>query len=371
VALQSTDVNASGFNAAVRDLWLSKNSMPLFTQRSPFLGALMMRGRIQKAGYGTNMREMLTVPVTTGPQLVGVANAYADFSPQPMTGYTTAEYILSEYYFNLSWQDYDMKRANGPVEMVQWQESHFINAHKRSYNKILADLWAAPENPLSAGDRTQVASIQTFINGGTTAATDGGAQPPAQASQSATPFVMTSGATAVTTVGTIPRAAAGAAYWCPGLLNPGLTALTVLVLNDVYEEAFQEGDEPNYIAVPSNLFSKLQNLLTVGGSNGGQVYGESKLAKFGFSTLRFRNADIVVDRRVPTSGFLSGTTTALGAQMYCMNLNYITLRMDGKKPTFEEVSTNKPIHEEKGAWNMALTSKHLGNVHSRHLNLSQ
>lgn len=374
MALQSSDAAANGFNSAVRDAWLSANHMPLFTQRSPFLKMLQLRGNIKPAGYGTIMREPLMVPVLTGPQLEGVSNAYADRSPQPMTGYTTAEYPLSEYLIDISWQDYDDKRAGGPEEMVKWREAHFKNGELRSFNKILSDLWKAPEDLNSSGARTQIASIQTFINGGTITATDGGADPPAQAEQSEVPFVTASGSTAVTLVGNIERSAAGAAYWCPSILGGGSTsstALTILVLNDIYEAAFQEGEEPNLILAPPSLFSKLQNLLTVGGTSGGQRYSESKLAHAGFSSIRFRNAEIVVDRRVPTGGFGSGTSTVKKTNLFCLNMDHIKLRCDGKKPKFKEVPTNKPIQEHVGQWFIALTADHLGNVHSRHINLTQ
>lgn len=376
MALQSNDANANGFNSAVRDKWLSLNHMPLFTQRSPFLKKLQMMGRIQPSGYGIQMREPLMVPVITGPQLEGVTNAYADRSPQPMTGYTTAEYILSEYIIDVSWQDYDDWRAGGDVEMVKWREAHFRNAELRAFNTILSHLWANPEDANSVGVRQQIASIRTFINGGTTAATDGGALPPAQAEQSTVPVVNGSGATAQTTVGNIPRAVVGGAYWCPSLLGVGVgnhsgsEAFTIVVLNAIYEAAFQEGEEPDLILIPPDLFSKLNNLLTVGGSNGGQVFGESGLAKAGFSSIRFRGADVVVDRRVPTAGFQSGTSTSLGMQCFCLNLKHIAMRMNGRKPKFKEVPTNKPIQEHVGQWGIALTADHLGNVHSLHANLT-
>lgn len=366
MALQSSDSNANGFNSAVRDAWLSANHMALFTQRSPFLKMLQLRGSIKPAGYGTIMREPLMVPVLTGPQLEGVTNAYADRAPQPMTGYTTAEYPLSEYIIDVSWQDYDDKRAGGEVEMVRWREAHFRNAELRSFNQILSDLWAAPEGANTVGVRQQIMSIRTAINGGTTAATDGGANPPAQSGQSATPVVGGTGNSAQTLVGNIQRSAAGAAYWCPSMLGASGTsvALTVMILNDLYEEAFQEGEEPDLILLPSGLFSKIQNLITVGGTNGGQVYGESRLAKVGFSSVKFRNAEIAVDRRVPTSGFYSGGSSAAQNHAYCLNMRHIMMRMDGKKPKFKEVPTNKPIQEHVGQWFLALTADHLGNVHS-------
>src|SRR5687767_5265957 len=145
---------------------MSSNHMSLFTQRSPFFKMLQLRGNIKPAGYGVTMREPLMVPVTTGPQLEGISNSYADRSPTPMTGYTSANWDLSMYLIDVSWDHYDDKRAGGPEEMVNWSEAHFRNAEQRSNNKILSHLWAVPENALSAGGvREQIMSIRTAING--------------------------------------------------------------------------------------------------------------------------------------------------------------------------------------------------------------
>lgn len=366
MAVQSSDSGANGFSAAVRDAWLSKKFMPLFTQRSPFLKKLQMNAQIKPAQFGLMQREPLLVPVLTGPQLEGVSNAFADRSPQALTGYTSAKYTLAEYLIDFGVEDYQMMEAGGPEEEVRWMEANFLNANLRSYNKILSDLWKAPETAGSAGRRENIMSIRTAINAGTTTATDGGADPPAQAEQSTVPLVAATGTSAVTLVGTIERAAPGAAYWCPPLLGAAGTsvALTALILNDLYEAAFQDGEEPDLILLPPGLFSKIQNLVTVGGGNGGQMFGESGQAKLGFSYIMFRNAMIAVDRRVPTAGFYSGTATAAYNHCYCLNMNHITMRANGKKPKFKEVPSNKPINEQVGAWYICITSDHLGNVHS-------
>lgn len=370
MALENASAAMNGFNSAVRDAWLSANHMALFTQRSPFFKKMQLNGRIQPAGYGVTMREPLMVPVLTGPQLEGVSNAYADRTPQPMTGYTTANYDLSEYIIDVSWQDYDDDRAGSPTEMVKWREAHFRNAELRAFNKILSDFWKKPEDTKSAGCREQIASIRTFINGGTSTATDGGADPPAQAEQSVSPVVSATSASAITLVGGIERSAAGAAYWCPPILlgdSTASAALTIALLNDLYEAAFQEGEEPDIIICPPGLFSKLTSLLTVGGTSGGQHYTGS-VANAGFSTIRYRNADIVVDRRCPTTGYVEDSTTAKKNHMFCLNTNHLLLRMKSRKPQFKEVISNKPIQEHVGTWKLALTSDHLGNVHSLGVN---
>lgn len=364
-----------GFNTAVRDLWLSKNHISLFTQRSPFLKMLMMRGRIKSTGYGTSMIEPLVVPVLSGPQLQGTTNAWATVDAQPMTGYTQANYYLSEYVIDISWQDYDSKRAGGAVEMVNWVQAQYKNAYLRVHNTLSNHLWQEPENALSIGGRQQIMSIRALINGGTTAAT-GVSLLPIQANQSAAPVVSASGAVAQTTIGTIPRAAAGAAYWCPSVFRgspytAGATALTVQVLNDSFEEAYQDGERPSLGICPSALFSKLQNLVTVGGANGGLFMRPEDSLRFGFDSIYFRGAQLVVDRRCPTSGFISNTSTAISNHLYFMNLDHITLRMDGDRPKFKEVVAGRPVHEEFGQMYMALTCDHAGNVHSLTYDLTQ
>ena len=374
--LTNADAQANGFNSAVRDAWLSSNYMPLFTQRSPVLKMLQLRRGITKLrGYGDRMREPVMVPVTTGPQFHGVTTGYEEDNPEPMTGYTSAYYYLSQYKIDVSWDDYDTVRGGDPVEMIRWSEAHFKNALLRTFNTLLQHLWSPPETVGSTGIRTRIASLRTLLNSGGALTSDGGAQPPAQLNQLNPAIVGASGQTAITNVGSIERNAPGAAYWATNVWNtsgtPAVQAFTVQVLNDIYEDAFQEGEEPDLIVVPASLFSKAQNLLTVGGSNGGTVFGESRLAKLGFSAIKFRNAELVVDKRCPTTGFVSGTATALGMHLFCMNMKHLFWRTTGNRPKFKEVVSNRLIEEHVGSWYGCLTADHLGNVHAVHPFLSQ
>jgi hypothetical protein len=376
MALNTSYPGATGFMSAVIDKWLSSKHMSLFTQRSPFFKILSDTGRIQGSGYGTNMREPVRTPTITGPQLQGVTNPYAGIEAQPMTGFTWAQWPLSEYVMDISWEEYDEKRAGGPVEMVNWVQAVLEQGHDKAMNKIMDDLWAAPESANSVGVRNQIMSIRTALNGGGSSATDQGASPRAQASQTATPIVSASGASAQTTVGGIPRAASGAAYWCTPLVNgtpygsPGATALTAGVLSSIYNQAVQDTSHPNLIVTVDELQDKLQLLANFGGTNGGLMQQPGEKLDLGFDYIQWRRAKIIFDRRCPTSGYLSGTSTAIGNHMFVMNTNNFRLRMDGKKPKFKEVVLNRPIKEQFGTWYMALTANHLGNVHAVGFNLT-
>ena len=374
MALVNTNAQANGLSAAVRDLWLSKNFMLLFTQRSPLWGLLKAQGNIKPSGYGIEMREGLSVPVTTGPAFQGIANSYTEIPAQAMTGFTSATYNLAMYGINISSDDYDMKRAGSPTEEIDWQQGIMEQGVERAMNKIMDDLWRDPSDANSIGTRTSIASILAFMNGGGTGATDGGASPKAQASQSQVPLVLTAGTTAQQTIGGIPRNSVGGAYWCIPIVNgdpvtPGSTALTVFTLSNVYNEGWQDNNFPNLIIMPDYLFSKLQNLITVGGSNGGTIYNGNE-ANIGYNYIQFRGAKIVPDRRCPTAGFFSGGSTPWTNQILCLNTKYLRVRTDGSKPKFKPVPTTQAIDQQVGYWYLALTSKHLGNVHSTGVNFT-
>lgn len=375
MTLNNNVPGATGFMSAVTELWLDNKHMSLFLQMSPFWGTLAEEGRIQGSGYGTVMKEPVRVPTLTGPQLQGISNPYTPIEAQPMTGFTWAQWVLSMYGMDISWTDYDAKRAGGYVEMVNWIDAVLEQGHDKAMNKMMDDLWAAPENANSIGVETQIMSILCALNGA--AGSTGNASPPAQASQiNQTPYVLTSGATANTTVGALPRGQAGAAYWCTPLINgtpygtPGATSLTTGTLNAIYKQALQDKSSPNLIVTVDQLEDKLQNLLQFGGTNGGTMFKPGGTADLAYDYIRFRRARIVFDRRCPTAGFFSGTSTAWTNMILCMNTNMFRLRMDGKKPKFKEVVSNRAIKEMFGTWFLALTAKNLGNCHSVALNVT-
>lgn len=390
MALVSTVAAANGFNAAVRDRWLDREFMSLFTQRSPLFMMLALRGNIQKKGFGIEMREPLRTPVPNGPQLAPISNPYATVNLQPMVGFTSAVYALAGYQIPVSWPNKQMKQAGSPVEMVNWVQAQFEQAIDLSMDRIMYDFWKDPADTNSGGTDAQLASILTYINGGYNsggqAPTDGGyLYKPLQAQQSMPAVVQSSGGSAQTTVGTIQRSAVGAGYWCPSVrgsgaqsgnpassyyTDPGAQAFTGQVMNSIYEDAFQTGKEPDMAIAPPDIFSKAIYFLTTGGTNGGQIYGESKLAKWGFSSIRYRNAEITVDQRCPISGYLGGTSTAVGLQMLMLNSRYLKIRADGRKPSFRKVEVLEPVQAHVGEWWLQFTSEHLGNVHSRHCNLT-
>ena len=378
MALNTTVINATGFMSAVIDLWLDHKHESLWLQRSPFYAMLAERGRIKGSGYGTMMREPVRVPTVTGPQLTGVTNPWTAVAFQPMTGFTWAQWPLSEYIIPVAWENYQAKQAGGATEMVNWIEAILDQGHDIAMNKMMDDLWVGPENANAVGIRSQIMSLPMALNGGGSTSTDGGASPKAQASQvGQTPYTLTSGSTAVTTVGGLPRAATGAAYWSTPLVNgmpygnTGSTPTTTRVLNASYKQALQDGNQhPNLIIAPDQIEDSLQGLAQFAGTNGGTQFKPGGTLDLGYDYLQFRRARMIFDRRCPTAAFLSGGSTSVGNIVYFIDVDKFRFLMDGRKPTFKEVVDATPTKKQFGEWNVALTAKHLGNTHCVTMNLT-
>lgn len=370
MALSNT--NFDGILSALIPAWLSSNYSSLFVHHNPVFMKMLMSGKIQTGGFGTKMVEPVMFPTTTGAQVERVSDPLADVSTNTTLAATAAEWLAAMYRYDWYVAERDLAKFGSNTEKVKWTENHMKAAVEKVMNFLEADMWAAPENTSSAGTEQQIASLKTLFNAGTTAATDGGALPPALASQSIAPLVDTTGSTAVTTVGNIPRAAAGAAYWCTPLLSPTSSeALNVQILSKTYSEGVAGQEHPTLIVVHRNLFDVLENLASLGGSNGGQIQRDSALADIGFDALRFRGADIVTDDYAPTAGFVSGTATARNYRIYAMNLNHLELRMREKKPDWRRVDDPRPIKRFVGTIMLGFVSDNLGRAgHAVHGNIT-
>jgi len=108
----------------------------------------------------------------------------------------------------------------------------------------------------------------------------------------------------------------------------------------------------------------------LGGSNGGQLQNDSKLADIGFDALRFRGADIITDDYAPTAGFVSATSTARNYRIYAINTDHLELRMREKKPNWRQYPDPRPITRFVGTVMLQFVSDNLGRVHAVHGNIT-
>lgn len=289
-----------------------------------------------------------------------------------MKGFTAAEYTAAMYGFTYGLSMYEMKQFGSETQKVEWAEGQMDQAMETELAFVENDWWAEASTANSGGaSDTYLASLQTYINSGTTTATDGGALPSALAAQSIAPFVETTGTVAVTVIGGIERGAAGAAYWACGIISPSSSAaLTIQELDKVYNLAVVGKEEPDLIIVHRDLFSVLQNLSTFGGSNGGQIVSDPGSARMGHRKLYYRNAEVIMDDQCPTAGFVSNTSTARNYNIFCLNTKYLSMRMADKKPVFRTVPVVEAVKVYASEWMLQFTMKGAGRHHSRHVNIT-
>lgn len=289
-----------------------------------------------------------------------------------MTGSTAAEFKAAMYGLDYSLSRYEMKQFGSDTQKANWAQWNTQQAMERQLVFVEGDWWAPPETANSTGLSDQfVGSLQTYINSGTTTSTDGGALPPALAAQSIAPFVVATGTVALTAIGNIERAAAGAAYWAVPLLSPASSAaLTIQELDKVYNLAVVGKEEPDIIIVHRDLFSVLQNLSTFGGSNGGQLTNDPGAARMGHRKLFYRNAEVIMDDRCPTAGFVSNTSTARTYNIFCLNSKFLVWRMATAKPETRLVPDAREIMRYVSSWMLQFTMWGAGRYHARHCSIT-
>lgn len=348
---------------------MSKEFADCITGNNPAFLKMRERGNFKRGGHGTSYVESFYFPTLTGPQVEDIDNPYDEPEAQQTDGMTSFSFTRCEKEIDISVPLYTLE-AQGPdtekYEAVQTVTE--INMAKFEEN-LNANFWAIPEGTYSAGSRKRLASIRTLINGGN-ATTTGGAVPASLTEQDGLrALVSASGATAVYTIGGINRAAVGASYICPNIRLTSET-IDIEVLSHPYSAATRGADHPDLILVAPVLFDSIMGFSTFTGSNGGQMFGPSKLADIGYDAIRFRGADIVADHNVPTAGFLSTTTTALGYQAFYLNTKYIRMRYQSMKPEVRQVTGGAaPIKRWRARFTGQLTVRNPGRVQSIAANL--
>jgi hypothetical protein len=337
---------------------------------------LSMDGNLQTEGFGTKMVEPVFFPTTTGPQVtgVGLADALTDVSTGIQTGRTASEWTASMYRLDFSIEEYRMQQFGSQTQKVSWVESQMKQAIKRFFHKHDQDLWGT-EDDTNAGTDKQLNAIRQLINTGGTSGTDGGAQPPALASQSVAAMNATSGSTPVYTVGGIARNAAGAAYWSSNLIGAAASAevMTLRTFSKLISASTVGTEKPTLILCYRDEYDKLEQLLGHGGTLDSSVYTggaqySGPLARAGFNAIGVRGVEVVPEDRMPTTGFVGSTATY--RQIFCLNTNHLKMKMREKRPTFRKVDDPRPLVRYVATCMLQLTSDNLGRVHARHINVA-
>lgn len=349
--------------------WLSKQFADLISGNNPAFMRMREAGQVKKGGHGTAYLEPIMFPSATGPQVEDIDNPYDEVEAQMTTGFSSLSFTRCEKEIDISVPIYMLEAQGDDTEKMDIVQGVTEANMIKFQENLNANFWTIPENTSSAGARTRLASLRTFINAGN-ASTTGALTPASLGTQDGLRAVVSaSGATAVYTVGGVPRNAANASYHCSNVYIANET-LTLQVLSEPYSQASRGNDTPDLILVHPATFDKIMYFSTVGGSSGGQFFTESRMAKLGYNAIAFRGADIVADHNVPTTGYISTTTTALGYHMYYLNTKYLMLRYQSMKPEVRLVQDPRPIKRWRARWTGQMTARDLGRVQALHANIT-
>lgn len=357
---------------ATINLWLSNNYESLFLRDNAFWMKLRQAGRIITQGFGIQMVEPVMSPAPSGasPSVIKVSDPYSSITHTSTTGFTGATYTAAEYLIPVSVPYYDLDQQGSDTRKVNYLQGIIERNLEVMMVTLEADLWANEETTNSAGARNRLASIRTFLNAGSVTTNGASTEPNPLPEQVGNRAVCgTTSATAVTTVGGINRNATEGAYWCTPIINTSMN-LSVQTLSKIRSSTRRGGRAADLIIMHRDSFDRLQGLASLHGSNGGQFFRESRLARLGFEALGFQDADIITDDRVPTTCYLNGSATTYAYNIFAINTRYIKLCVKTLKPQMEMVPDARPIKAWLGRWLGQLTSSHLGNVHCRAVNIS-
>ena len=340
------------------NVWMAKNTAPAILGNNAVFFQMMKKGNVRTGGFGGQLIEPLRVPRADGPQVTGVTSGYTPVQQQEMTGITHSEWKMAEYYEPVSIEMYDVDQLKSPAGMLDWVQEVLLNARDRFVTRLNQDFWAAEGAVGAAGNqRNALGSIRAYINGGGGSTTDGGANPPALSGQ----LVAAVGTTPITKVGAIERNAAGAAYWCPFLFNPGPAAnLSLRILNNMITRATRNSDKPDLMIHHPDQYDLLMSILQ--GYQRWDGNADSKIAGVGFEGIKYRSVTILFDDSVP---IISGAY-----QAFCLNTQYLKLRCKSMKPETMKHDDQRPLRVWSMRMLLQMTSGWLGRCHSRHCNLA-
>lgn len=253
------------------------------TKNNALLGRLKERGRIKSVSGGTKILQELSY-VENGSS--GWYSGYDTLTTTPTDVLTAAEYTIKEAYCLISISGLEQAQNRGKEQMIDLMESRVENAEATIENLIAVGVYS--DGTASSGK--QIGGLQLLI----------------------------ANAPATGTVGNINRATY--AYW----RNQSKSALTdygaaksaanvIGFMGKMYNSLVRGADSPDLIVSDANDYGRLTDAMT-----DRQIISDPKLAEAGFTTLKYRGADVVLDGGI--GGACPANTT------YFLNSKYLFYR---------------------------------------------
>lgn len=256
----------------------SKKLADNITKNNALLSRLSAKGKIRPIDGGSKILEELEYGEG---DLVWYGGFDAiNYSPKQL--FTAAEFGLKLCAVPVAISGEDLLKNSGKEQVIDLFEKRIGNAEKTMRNKLSAALYSDG----TGSDGKEIGGLSLLV-----------ADDP------------TSG-----TVGNINRATGGNEFWRNQAKSAAVTAETIRSEMDAMFLACCRGtDKPDLIVADNTMYSLYEQSLTPQ-----QRFTDPKLAEAGFTTLKYKGADVIFD------GGQGGACPA--NHMYFLNTDYIYLR---------------------------------------------
>lgn len=256
----------------------SKKLADNITKNNALLSRLSAKGKIRPIDGGSKILEELEY----GEGDLVWYGGFDAINYQPKQLFTAAEFGLKLCAVPVAISGEDLLKNSGKEQMIDLFEKRIGNAEKTMRNKLSAALYSDG----TGSDGKEIGGLSLLV-----------ADDP------------TSGV-----VGNINRATGGNEFWRNQAKSAAVTAETIRSEMDAMFLACCRGtDKPDLIVADNAMYSLYEQSLTPQ-----QRFTDPKLAEAGFTTLKYKGADVIFD------GGQGGACPA--NHMYFLNTDYIYLR---------------------------------------------
>lgn len=255
------------------------------TKNNALLNRLKKKGKVKKVTGGrTIVQEIEYAQNGTFKRYSG----YEALNISPSDVFTAAEYNYAQAAVAVSVSGLEMLQNSGPEQIIDLLESRIGNAEKTITNSVALDCYS---DGTADGGR-QIGGLQLLVSSSPTTGVVGGID-------------------RSTTVGSFFRNVAFS-----GVTNGGASVTTGNIqsyMNRVYLQIVRGTDKPDLIVADNNFYRLyLESLQAI------QRIESDEMAQIGFESLKFMQADVVLD-----GGFGGGAPLN---SMFFLNTDYIYFR---------------------------------------------
>lgn len=230
------------------------------TKNNALLNRLKERGRVKTVSGGVKILQELSYVENTSS---GWYSGYDTFTTTPTDVLTAAEFVIKEAYCLISINGLEMSQNRGKEQMIDLMESRVENAESTIENLIATGAYS--DGTASTGK--QIGGLQLLVAATPTTGTVGGIN------RATYPYWRNASKAATADYGAAKSAANIIPYF-----------------GKMFNSLVRGSDSPDLIVSDANDYGKLTDAMT-----DRQIISDPKMAESGFTTLKYRGADVVLD----------------------------------------------------------------------------